>query len=404
MFPTPLKTFIQPHSVYRLEHPAHWDQVVQKDGESCGFGPHERDDVGLWISLMPMSVDTDKLQEELPRLMKEALKNCEATELRRDDTLRHFGLVADMTKEGQGGHYWIVAGGDVVLFASSQVPVAERDVWNPLFEKVMASLQITREDHLVMRQLSNEVLAQLRERHPEQDFAFDKTNIRGRDRVVYLSNLYREVRAAPERRDQIIKRFVETLSQPLTAELGHEGWDEIKGSVVPVLKHRDYIKDDGPTRHLLTREWLADVLICYAIRSKNMFRFVTGWDVDRWGLTAELLHEQALANLAGLSWPKQLAGVRTKNDGHVIVVDTDDKLASSRLLHPDLHQLFSGPLGSTFCVGIPCRDRLVLYSNRRELKQRIGRRLKKDHAASAYPITARPFLVTRDGIAPATSG
>jgi hypothetical protein len=45
----------------------------------------------------------------------------------------------------------------------------------------------------------------------------------------------------------------------------------------------------------------------------------------------------------------------------------------------------------------------VIYSNRRELKQRIGRRLKKDHDASAYPITPRPFLVTRDGIAPAAA-
>jgi uncharacterized protein YtpQ (UPF0354 family) len=403
MFPTPLKTFVQPQSVYRLEFPAHWDQVVQKEGASCGFGPHERDDVGLWISIMPMSVDTERLQEELPRLMQEALKNCEAGELRRDDTLRHFALIADMTKEGEGGHYWILAGGDVVLFASSQVPVAERDVWSPLFQKVMESLKITRDDQLFMCQVSNEVLARLRERHPDQDFKFEEHNIRGRDRVVYLSNVLREVKGAPERREQIIKHFVETLSQPITAELGHEVWEEVRESIVPVLKHRDYFKGDGPTKHLLTREWLAEVMICYAIRSKNMFRFVTGWDVNRWSLTAEILHEQALANLVRLSWPKQIAGVRTKDEGRVIVVDTDDKLASSRLLHPDLHQLFSGPLGSTFCVGIPCRDRLVLYSNRRELKQRIGRRLKKDHAASAYPITPRPFLVTRDGIAPATS-
>ena len=308
MFPTPLKTFIQPQSVYRLEYPAHWDQVVQKEGTSCGFGPHERDDVGLWISIMPMSVDTERLQEDLPRLMRDATLQCEASDFRTDSTLRHYGLVADMTKEGEGGHYWIMAGGDVVLFASSQVPAAERDMWNPLFAQVMASLKITRDDHLLLRQISNDVLARLREQYPEQDFKFDENNIRGRDRVVYLSNVMREVRGSPDHRDQIIKRFVDSLGQPLTAELGHEVWDEVHESIVPVLKPRDYFKGDGPTKHVLTREWLADVLICYAIRSKNMFRFVTGWDVDRWGLTAEILHEQALANLVRLSWPKQLPG------------------------------------------------------------------------------------------------
>ncbi len=306
-----------------------------------------------------------------------------------------------MTKEGEGGHYWIVAGGDVVLFASSQVPTAERDAWNPLFHQLMASLQITREDQLFQRQVANELLAQLRLKHPDQEFEFDADKIKGKNQVVYLSNLIREVRSSPTRRDQIIKRFVDSLGQSAMADLGHEVWEEVRTSIVPVLKHRDYVDSDGPTKHLQTRDWLADVLIVYAIRSKNLFRFVTGWDVDRWGLTPDILHEQAMANLTTLRWPKQLMGARVKDSGRVIVVETEDKLASSRLLHPDLHQLFSGPLGSPFMVGIPCRDRLVLYSNRRELKQRIHRRLKKDHAASAYAITPNPFLVTRDGIAPA---
>jgi hypothetical protein len=131
-----------------------------------------------------------------------------------------------------------------------------------------------------------------------------------------------------------------------------------------------------------------------------MFRFVTGWDVNRWGLTPEQLQDQAKQNLAALPWPRELMGSSSKNEGRVIVVMTDDNLASSRLLHPDLHKLFTGPLGSPFMAGIPCRDTLVLYSNRRELKQRIARRLKKDYQASAYQITPAPFLVTRDGIAP----
>jgi uncharacterized protein YtpQ (UPF0354 family) len=401
MFPTPLKTFQHPHKVYRLEYPAHWDQVIEKDGESCGFGPHERDDVGLWISIMPMSVDTQKLQDELPRLFQEALQKSGGQNLRRDETLRHFGLTADMTKEGEGGHYWIITGGDVVLFASSQVPVAEREVWNPPFQQVMASLQINRDDQLFMRQVANELLIRLRERYPEQDYQFHEDKIRGKDRVVFLSNVLREVRAEPERRDPILRHFVEALGQPATADIGQEVWDEVRTTIVPILKPRDYFKGEGPTKHLLTREWLSDLLICYAIHSKNMFRFVTGWDVDRWGLTPEKLDEQALANLAAMPWPHQVVGARDRDAGRVIVVDTDDKLASSRLLHPQLHRLFSGPLGSTFLAGIPCRERLVLFSNRRELKQRIGKRLKKDHGASAYPITAQPFLVTRDGIAPA---
>jgi uncharacterized protein YtpQ (UPF0354 family) len=295
-----------------------------------------------------------------------------------------------------------VAGGDLVLFASTQVPIAERDEWNPLFQNVMASVQITREEEMLARKVANELLEQLRKRHPEQEFAFDQDKIRGKNQVVYLSNLMREVRAAPERKEKIIKHFVDTLCQPAMSDLGSEEWPDIRTVIVPVLKPRSYVDKEGPTRHFLITEWIADVLICYAIQSKNMFRFVTGWDVDRWGQTAEAVHAQAIANLVKLSWPKRLVGSSSAKMGRVIVVMTEDNLASSRLLHPELHQMFSGPLGSPFCAGIPCRDTLVLYSNRKQLKPRIGRKIKKDHDSSAYPITSRPFLVTRDGIAPAS--
>jgi hypothetical protein len=64
-----------------------------------------------------------------------------------------------------------------------------------------------------------------------------------------------------------------------------------------------------------------------------------------------------------------------------------------------LHRFFSGPLGTPFWAGTPDRDTLVLFSDRKALKQRIGRLLKTDSHISPYPITARPFLVTRDGVA-----
>ncbi len=398
MFPTPVKTFVHPHEVYRLEYPAHWDRVIEKEGESCGFGPHDRDDVGLWISILPMSVDTEKMTEDLPKLMQQSLERTEATNLRRDESLKDFGLIADMTKEDQGGNYWIVAGGDVVLFASTQVPPAERGIWNPYFYKLMSTLQITRDEQLQMRKIANEVLLRLRDKHPEQEFEFDGDKIRGKNQVVYLSNMFREILASPSRQDSIIKRFVSTLSLPTTTDIGNEEWPDVQHCIVPMLKPKDYINPSGPTQNLLKNEWLADVLITYVISRDKIFRFVTPWDLNRWGITAEALHEQAIANLAKLPWPKKLVGAGG-NDGHVIIVDTNDSLASSRLLHPDLHELFSGPLGSPFWAGIPCRNTLVLYSDRHLLRKRIPGRLRKDHKASAYPITAQPFLVTRDGIA-----
>jgi uncharacterized protein YtpQ (UPF0354 family) len=398
------KKFVHPAGVYRLEYPDYWDQVQKDEARSCGFGPHDRDDVGLWISLMPVSVDTDRLGEELPKILSQALPNMEGGNIRRDPTLRHYAVKADVQKEGEGGHYWLIAGGDVVLFASSQLPAAEGHIWNPPFERLMATLEITRDEELALRQLTNEVVELLRQRHPEQEFQVDEKGIRGRNRVVYLSNLFREVRAAPARRAEIIQHFVQGLGQSVDLPLGQETWEEAQPRLLPILKPRSYLNSDSATRSSLVSDWLADVVICYALRSKDIFRFVTTFDPDRWQMDAQALHEVAVANLCRLGWPSRLEGSRQRDGGRVIVVTTSDGLASSRLLNPDLHRVFSGALGSPFRAGIPDRDTLVLYSDRRRLKQRIERQLRKDHRTSGYPITSRPFLVTRDGVAPTGEG
>ncbi len=401
MSPIHWKEFVHPAGVYRLEYPSYWDQIQKDEARSCGFGPHERDDVGLWISLMPVSVDSHRLADELPKILNQVLPQMQGGNVRRDSTLRHYGVKADVSKEGEGGHYWLIAGGDVVLLASSQVPAAERHNWNPHFEHVMATLEITRDEELAMRQLTDEVMALLRQRHPEQDFQLDEKGIRGRNRVVFLSNLYREVRAAPARRAQIIQHFVQSLGQSAELPLGQEPWEEAQTRLFPLLKPRSYFDSDSATRHSVVSEWLADVVICYALRSKDIFRFVTTADADRWQKDADALHQVAVANLCRLAWPTKLEGARQRDGGRVIVIATGDGMASSRLLHPDLHRLFCGPLGSPFRAGIPDRDTLVVYSDSRRFGQRTERQLRKDHRTSGYPITPRPFLVTPDGIAPA---
>jgi uncharacterized protein YtpQ (UPF0354 family) len=290
-----------------------------------------------------------------------------------------------------------------VLFASSQLPAAESDTWNPIFDQVLATLEITRDEELVLRQLTNEVLVLLRQKHPEQDFQLDEKGIRGSNRVVFLSNLYREVRAAPARRAQIIEHFVQSLAQSMDIPLGQESWEDAQARLLPLLKPRSYLKSDSATRHSLVTEWLADVVICYALRSKDIYRFVTTADADRWQTDAEAIHQVAIANLCRLGWPSRLEGASQRDGGRLIIVATSDGLASSRILHPDLHRLFSGPLGSPFRAGIPDRDTLVVYSDRHRLRLRTERQLRKDHRKSSYPITPRPFLVTPDGIAPASA-
>ena len=58
-------------------------------------------------------------------------------------------------------------------------------------------------------------------------------------------------------------------------------------------------------------------------------------------------------NVRGVFVATQAALKHMKDGGRIIVVDTGDSLASSRILHPDLHRLFSGPLGNPLLVVQP---------------------------------------------------
>jgi hypothetical protein len=114
-----LTTFEHPQKAYRVEYPAHWERLEKDNAQSCGFGPRERDDVGLWISVLPFSLDTDRLSTDLHRVFKQALGKSAAANVRADATLRHQALKADITEPGEAGNFWIIAGGDLVLFAST---------------------------------------------------------------------------------------------------------------------------------------------------------------------------------------------------------------------------------------------------------------------------------------------
>ncbi len=55
------KPFVHPRGVYRLEDPGHWDQFQKDEARSCGFGPHDRDDVGRCPNAYAPPPEAEKL-------------------------------------------------------------------------------------------------------------------------------------------------------------------------------------------------------------------------------------------------------------------------------------------------------------------------------------------------------
>ena len=101
---------------------------------------------------------------------------------------------------------------------------------------------------------------------------------------------------------------MKSLGRSVDLPLGEETWDEAQPRLLPLLKPRSYLESDRAAGLSLVNEWLADVVICYSLRIKDIFRFVTTADADRWQMDAQALHQVALANLCRLGWPARLEG------------------------------------------------------------------------------------------------
>ncbi len=394
-----LTTFEHPAKVYTLQYPAEWEHLATDEGRSCGFGPRDRDDVGLWISILPMRLDTGALQADLRPLFEQAVGNAQVEHIREDRSLRHFALKGDSTAPDQGGHFWLVAGGDVLLLASTQFPPAERDAWVGPFDRLMASLRIGRADELFALRVTGALMDRLRRQFPDRDYAFDGERIRGGDHVISPSNLVRQARAAPQRQAELIENFVAGLVLAGDDAPGADQLSPVRELILPILKPAEYARPDGPAASLVSRPWLRGLIVCYAIRGGKTLRFVLEADRARWGVDGQALHELALRNLEHMPWPDRLPDPRGGPGKPLVMFASGDGLNATRLLDPRLHRLLAPVLGSPFLAGAPDRDTLVLLAGAdRQLRTRVARRIRGDFARAAYPVSPHLFQVSPHGI------
>ena len=400
----PLATFVHPQGAFSLSYPAHWENQVQQEGRMCGFGPRERDDVGLWISVLPARVDTEhpEMRAGLRKMFQQAAGEG-LSNIREDRSLAHHALKADSAGRGEAGHFWLVTGGDLILFTSTQVPESARGEFEGPFDRLMASLRIHRDEALARVQLSNELLRRLRERIPAQDFHYDpesphSMNIRGKDLVIHSGNLYRRVQQEPRRREKLIEEFIAGVSFSGDDAPSAENLEAVRDLIIPVLKPVDYVSEGAPAAGVIHRPWLGQVVICYGIQGQKTLRLILEKDLRRWEKAEEDLHRIAFENLEGRSFPERLPAADPAGK-RVIHFNSGDGCDSARILHPGLHRVFSPVLGSPFLAGIPDRGTLVLFGRGDPaMAAALTAKVREEYDRAAYPVSPETYLVGPRGV------
>lgn len=356
--------FDHPAGIYEIDFPDEWVVVIEDEGSNCGFGWEDDDSVGLWISVLPYSIESEALLDGLLESFREAAADT-FDQFQQDVGLAHPAFKARSRDPAAPGLAWMVSNGDVVLFASAHTPIAEMADFEPVFDQMMKSLRLPQVEEIE----DEEPIEQPPE--TEED----------------------ELEIPDITADEELPEEEESREEPA------EDLESIRKQIFPFLRAESYFSE-APERESLTKfEFLGDVWITFAIQRVGKRSFIRDWDLEQWGLTPEQLYDIAMENLEELAWPKLLKrkGTKPKRSGKLIVIENSgDPSGASKALDLRLHDIFASHLGSPLCVATPDWEMLVLF--RQSDLERGSKEVLEKFKKAKNPLSPQVFVLSKEGV------
>ncbi len=410
-------TYVHPDNLFVIDYPAHWKVAKDNDGSVEFTSPNTKSWGGMMLFRVALPIDIEQIEKtgQFRQLAVAMFAKVNSTNVRSDPTILYDNYTADRpaesgTEPGQAGQRWFVMAADLMLGISTRCSVENRETFISLFERMLSSLRIKRDDELLATRIITRIHGAIVAALPDAKITIEGSTIKTDKFEISVGNLLAQVKRNPAKFDEIVDQFIQgTIGLSRTDEvLGQELWDEVRSRIHPLLKsdkyiqeanartlHRDQASDDSA--FLISAPWLADLRICFALDNKDTFRFISNYDMQRWNVSLETLAQVAIDNLEALPEPELLT---MSNDGglSVGVIQPHAGAASSYLLHPKLHEIASRQLNGELAAAIPARDALVLFEYRGQ-RAALLEAVAHDFATTSHPISDRLFQITPDGIA-----
>ncbi|XZE22412.1 DUF1444 family protein [Pirellulaceae bacterium SH449] len=406
-------TYRHPDNLFAIDYPAHW-KIEKTDDGSVEFSATETDDwAGIMLFRIPMPIEAEQIEKtgRFKQIAAAMFAKVNSNNVRSDPTIIYNNYTADRPEENQAGQRWFVLAADLMLGISTSCSVEKKEVYIPLFERMLSSLRINRDDELLASRILTRVLRAITAALPDAKVQNDGLTIKTDKFEVSIENLMAQVKRNPIRLDEIVDQFIRgTLGLSRHQEtLGQESWDEVRGRIQPMLKSDKYIQeanerttrkgqDSDSSSFLVSLPWLADLRICFALDDKATFRFINSYDIQRWNVSLETIAQVALENLEALPEPKLLVMKIDENEPAVGGLQPSAGAVSSYLLHPKLHKIVSSQMEGEIAAAVPSRDALILFEYRGQ-RAALLKAVSHDFSTTNHPVSDRLFRVTPDGIA-----
>lgn len=255
--------------------------------------------------------------------------------------------------------------------------------------------------HLSREQFAQDVVRRVRDRFPlvqigrsNQPFSL---RVNGSD--ASLENLYRIAELRPDELQHQIERWAVELLRVGEGRPDHgETFAGVADKIMPILLNGT--TEGKRIAFLATQPLVADLHIGYVIDGDRTIAYIPQALLQKWEVTLEKVHKQALENLVNRSH-NMSAHAMQDDDGDVnlVLFQLMDGYDSSRLLLPALHERLRSHVGSPFCAAVPNRDILLCFRDDQETVEKIRNQIKADYRTMPYHVSDAVLLVTADGVA-----
>jgi len=216
-----------------------------------------------------------------------------------------------------------------------------------------------------------------------------------------LDTVYQAYLSSPHRLDDIVEAHLSALrSVPPPPPPPTE--KEAAEALLPLLNRPELLeyvqrKDAPPPVH---RPFVAGLIITYVfdfphhrayVNENILAQMMAGPET-----TFDMIHEYALENLR-LRTTSQDYQTHGLYDKTMVVCDTRDGYAATRVLLPDLMATWAERIPGRMLIGIPNRDFLIAFSDRDPAHvAAIARQVRRDAAKRDHPLCA-DLLLWKDG-------
>lgn len=219
----------------------------------------------------------------------------------------------------------------------------------------------------------------------------------GADVTADLGTFYSAYLRDPSQLDVVVETFVRSVLG-IQPDRSASDYAALAERIFPMIKPLAMLLEVHE-RHLpmlAYREFLGDLMITYVVDEGRSAAYINEEHLDRWGVSVQDLHKQAIENLRRRTDAQVKYTVVGEGEQRLFMYNSGDGYDATRLLLADVLAGWARELPGNLVIGIPNRDFLIAFSDANpEILHAVIAQVQSDAAQRQYGLTEQLFTLVQ---------